>query len=319
MSQLFKLREWLTLDEAAAHISNVLGEPATIADLYRFALDGHLTLSVDFVNYAEARKGKLVKTEEVAFDFIECSIVTKEKLFKPFWMPRNYEIRVSDDDWIALEKPVITIKGVWDLPMIGAEKLDIEHDYQQLTSGLEVTLVAIDGTFVQKGDVVCQLQTDFDDNECLQGSKAQQKVMESHITIHEVNKDEANKLREKFKADRKKYLKERKIKPKEDNYFPSGGLAEHDNSLVIRTKEITRFIQSLEDTPASEKPLTSKERNSLLVLIGALCKEVDIDPNKRGVTASLVAMTEVLGAPLSDDTVRKVLSQIENAIDSRSK
>ena len=71
MGKLFKLREWLTLDEAAAHISNVLGESATVADLYRFALDGYLTLSVDFVNHASARKGKWLKTEQVEFKPIE--------------------------------------------------------------------------------------------------------------------------------------------------------------------------------------------------------------------------------------------------------
>ena len=35
MSKLLKLKEWLTLDEAANHISNVLGEPVTLADIYR--------------------------------------------------------------------------------------------------------------------------------------------------------------------------------------------------------------------------------------------------------------------------------------------
>ena len=33
MSKLFKLKEWLTLEEAANHISNVLGEPVTLADI----------------------------------------------------------------------------------------------------------------------------------------------------------------------------------------------------------------------------------------------------------------------------------------------
>ena len=89
--------------------------------------------------------------------------------------------------------------------------------------------------------------------------------------------------------------------------------------LVVRTNELNRFIKSLEDTPSNEKALASKERNSLLVLIGALCKQVDIDPKQRGVAASLVAMTELVGAPLTDDTIRKILSQIEPAIDSRSK
>lgn len=318
MNRLFKLKEWLTIEESAAHISSLLGEPATIADLYRFALDGHLKLSVDFVNHAQARKGKRLKTEQVEFEVMEYDIFGK-KYDIPHLVPKKYEIRVSDDDWIGLDRAVVSIDGVWDLPMVGAERLDIEHHFQQLTSGLEVTLSTLDGVFVQKGNIVCQLQTDFDDNEYQLGSKAQQKDMELHIAVNDLEEDAAKELREKYKVNREEYLEKRKDKPREDNFFPSGGLGEHDYVLVIRTQEITRFIQSMEDTPAPEKPLTSKERNSLLVLIGALCKEVDIDPGNRGVAASLVAMTEVLGSPLSDDTIRKILSQIEDAVAARSK
>jgi|ETNmetMinimDraft_35_1059890.scaffolds.fasta_scaffold38263_2 hypothetical protein len=319
MGKLFKLREWLTLDEAAAHISNVLGESATVADLYRFALDGYLTLSVDFVNHASARKGKWLKTEQVEFKPIENDLFSGEKLDIPFSMPANCEVRVSEDDWIFLEKPVVSINGVWDLPMVGAEQLDIEHNYQQLTSGLEVTLTTLDGVFVQQGDVVCQLQANFDNNEYQKGSKAQQKVMERFFSTNDVAEDEANELRAKYKEDREDYLKSRKNKPIEDNYYPAGGLGEQDFVLVIRTEEVTRFIQSLEDTSVLDKTLNSKERNSLLVLIGALCKEVNIDPNKRGVAPALVEMTEILGAPLTDDTIRKILKQIEEAVALRNK
>jgi hypothetical protein len=87
MSKLFKLKEWLILDEVAAHISNVLGEPATVADLLRFALDGHLKLSIDFVNHTQAKKGKWVKTEDVEFVLEEHNIITGEKLDIPFRFP----------------------------------------------------------------------------------------------------------------------------------------------------------------------------------------------------------------------------------------
>jgi hypothetical protein len=319
MSKLFKLKEWLPLDEAASHISNVLGEPANVADIYRFALDGHLTLSINFVNHAYARKGKWVKTEDVQTYLMEHMPLSDEKLDVPIEMPINHEIRVSEDGWIALEKPVVSIAGVWDLPMVGEERLDIEHFYQQSTSGLEVTLSMLDGVFVQQGEVICQLQTDFDDNEFQKGSKAAKKDLERHITSNNISDEESKKMRAEFKVEREKYLEERKDRSREENHFPSGGLAEHDYVLVIRTSEIAKFIQSLEDASISEKPLTSKERNSLLVLIGALCKEVNIDPNKRGVAASLVAMTEILGAPLTDDTVRKILGQIEGAVSVRNK
>ena len=109
MSKLFKLKEWLTLDEAATHLSNVLGESVTVADLYRFALDGHLTFSVDFVNHAQARKGKWVKTEDVEFHLMENDMFSGEKLDIPYSLPVNCEIRISEDDWIALEKSVVSI------------------------------------------------------------------------------------------------------------------------------------------------------------------------------------------------------------------
>lgn len=319
MNKLFKLREWLTLDETAAHISNVLGEPVTVSDLYRLALDGHLTLSVDFVNHAFARKGKWVKTEDIEFVLKENDFFTGEKLAIPYRYPLNHEIKAYDDDWIALEDSVVTIDGIWDLTMVGAEKMDIENDYQQLISGVEVTLIYLEGMFLQQGDVVCQLQESFDKNEYQEGSKAQQKEMERSITAHSMGEDEAKRLRDKFKVNRAKFLKKRESQPVCMQYYPSPGLAQHDCVQVIRTKEITRFIQSLEDLPAPEKPLTSKERNSLLVLIGALCKEVGIDPNKRGVASSLVAMTEILGAPLTDDTIRKILSQIDDSVSARNK
>lgn len=233
-------------------------------------------------------------------------------------MPANYEIRVSDDEWISLEKSVVSIEGIWDLTMVGAEKLDIEHYYQQLTSGLEVTLVTIDGVFVQQGDVVCQLQQDFDNNEYQQGSTAQEKDMECYIATNKLS-DEVKNLKDKFKKDRDEYLISRKNKPHEDNYYPSGGLDEQDFVLVIRTKELTRFIQSLEDTPNAEKPLTSKERNSLLVIIASLCKEANIDYNQRGVASAIQRLTEELGSPITDDTIRSVLKQINEAVESRSK
>ena len=203
--------------------------------------------------------------------------------------------------------------------MVGAEILDIEHLYQQSTSGLEVTLVAIDGTFVKQGDVICQLQTDYDDNEYQTGSRAQRKDIDRYIIDEKLSDEEAKKIVDKYKEDRKKYLEDRKDTPRENLFYPSGGLGEHDYVLVVRTEEITRFIQSLEGLSETEKPLSSKERNSLLVLIGALCKEVDIDPGQRGVAASLVAMTENLGAPLTDDTIRKILKQIPDAIELRNK
>lgn len=137
--------------------------------------------------------------------------------------------------------------------------------------------------------------------------------------MNEVGEDAAKEIRVNYEKERQEFLQNRKKRPEEEKYYPSGGLSEHEYVFVIRTQEITRFIRSLEDSPTIEKPLSSNERNSLLVLIGAMCKNVGIDPEQRGVAPSLVKMTEIVGAPLTDDTIRKILKQIEDAISVRSK
>ena len=322
MSKLFKLKEWLTLEDAANHISTVLGEPVTLADIYRLSLDGHLKLSANFVNGSNAQLGKRVKINDVKFQLITKGFITDEELDISIRMPTKGELRIDDcpdSDFLSFGDKVSSISGVWDLTMLGSEAIDIEFYYQQVTSGLELTLVGLEGVFLEKDGVVASLQVDFDDNEYQQGSKAAKQKLEQYITSNKLTDDEIKKLRDEYQVERKEFLGGKREFERVPTYYPSGGLDEHDYVLVVKTNEVTRFIQSLEETPPEAKPLTSKERNSLLVLLGAVCKQSDIDPSQRGIATSLVTMTELIGAPLTDDTIRKILSQIEPAIESRSK
>jgi hypothetical protein len=59
LKKLLKLKEWLTVPDAARHLSILFGEDLSEADVLRLGLDGHLTLSVDFVNHAQAQCGKM--------------------------------------------------------------------------------------------------------------------------------------------------------------------------------------------------------------------------------------------------------------------
>ena len=63
MSKLFKLKEWLTLDEAANYIAASIGEDVYEKDILRLVLDKHLTLSVDLVNHSQGIKCDLVGPE----------------------------------------------------------------------------------------------------------------------------------------------------------------------------------------------------------------------------------------------------------------
>ncbi|PUA20340.1 hypothetical protein C7W93_11410 [Glaciimonas sp. PCH181] len=57
LGKLFNLKKWLTVQEAARRLSNVCGSEITEADVLCLALDGHLKLSVNFVNHTLAECG----------------------------------------------------------------------------------------------------------------------------------------------------------------------------------------------------------------------------------------------------------------------
>lgn len=304
LSKLFKLKEWLTLNEAANHLSSVFGEQVTIADIYRLALDNHIMLSVNFINLAEAKKVELIKVTDLEYKIVVPKGIKDFPEGKSFRVPINAKYPISKEYWLKSIKPeLLMIKGLWDLPMIGNEKLTVEHLYQQETSGLSIKEEPLKGVFIQRESTYFQLYSSFGNN-----PEAEAELYNTIYTASECDSSIHSNLNEP---------NNRRLKT--DHSYPMSMLSKQDAVLVVKMKEVTRFIQSFEETPAKVKPLTSKERNSLLVLLGAVLKDNDIDPNQRGITTSLVAMTELIAAPLSDDTIRKILSQIEPAIDSRNK
>jgi hypothetical protein len=68
-----------------------------------------------------------------------------------------------------------------------------------------------------------------------------------------------------------------------------------------------------------DKPLKTTERNTLLTIIAALCDYSAIDLKERGVAVQIAKMTEEIGATVTDDTVRKMLEKIPDALEARMK
>jgi hypothetical protein len=227
MSKLFKLKKHLTLDDTAKHLSVMFGESVTRADVLKLGLDGHLTISVDFVNHGDVVSGRIIPT---------CDIV-------PVTMPGILDEKPVDiivekiiDEHRAIKldsERVLSIEGVWDLLMVGGERLDIEYEYQQLTGGPEVTLMTLDGAFICAPDdpnVVAQLQERFPENE---------------VRKKELLKDYRNP----------------------SNYYPPGGLPE-DSVLVVRVESIKALEKSLSET--GDKLPATKTTNTYLKVISAL-------------------------------------------------
>lgn len=189
MSKLFSLKEWLTIADAARYLSVLFGEEVTEADVLRLGLDGRFRLSVYFVNRSRARCGKVITWDETNWlllpkdDFIGDQqkqqiipgITNKcrpkppklEELYAELcesdqekYYPLMREMIIDDERFLALSDDVTILEGVWDLPMIGNERPDIESRYQFLTCGPSVAsggLLA--GVFVEGIDgQICHLQ-----------------------------------------------------------------------------------------------------------------------------------------------------------------
>ena len=348
MGKLFILKKFLTIPDAAKHLTIAFGEDVAEADLLRLALDGHFKLSVNLVNKARAKVGRIVGWDETKWNvrLIESSLLKHLKTLDTLDKIEDFESipidavqkiqEIPKKDWkhyfitlrslcldttnkkfINLSDKVTSIDGIWDLPMLGSEALDIEHNYQMLTGGPAVTLINLEGTFLQKDNLtICQLQESFDDNEFREGSKAQLEKIKIEIELNKISDSEAQNLFNKNVQNRKEYLE--KKENTNNYYYPAGSLPD-DAVLIVSTDELRRFEQSLSEEEQKEKPLKTTERNTLLTIIAAMCKYEGISPLDRTTTSKIVEMTEDLGAPVSDDTVRSILKKIPDAVDYRDK
>lgn len=330
MSRLFHLKEWVSIADAAQYLSISLGESVTAADILRLALDGHLRLSVYLPNGATVLRGKIVTHSladvvtaiaenrvpedldwiSVPKSFAQKGLAASEDLSGEE-VPLIVSLRVDDSRWITLDrKKIATVWELWDLPMFGGERLDVEHEYQRITGGPSITAETLDGAFIWRGpEAICQIQEDFDDNEYVSGSKANGMALEKRIAQDKIGKEEAKELRANFEARRKKYKEERKQKEYCDNFYPKGGLPD-DSVMVVRTAALREFEQSFVATQDDDKPLSSRERDTLLTLIAAMAKEgYKHDPTNKAKSAvsEILADVQKLGLSISDQTIRDKL------------
>ncbi|QDF75996.1 MULTISPECIES: hypothetical protein [Shewanella] len=299
MSKLFKLKNYFTVEEAAKHLSNLIEETVLLADLYRLVLDKHLIMSVRFNNQVYAQAGHYVCNQD------------------------------DHSNALVFDKLVHVLDGVWDLAMIGTESQEIETLYQEEVGGPGPMYPEVNGFCLKRAEVIYKLQKSLH----LEGNRYNFNALESRrdnllkskgLNIDDLGESCNGLVFDCFSSielDEFMSINEALMQGEDGNYIKNDdylALEDVGYQFVIRTSEITRFAQSLEDA-AHEKALTTNEKYSLLVLVAALCKEANVDYSQRGIATSLVAMTELIGAPITDDTVRKILKQIPQAIESRSK
>ena len=336
---LFKLKEWLTVPDVAKHLSTILDTDITEADVLRLALDKHLKLSINFVNKAAVKHTKDISwkdTEWILFprpntedplppetnmEDEGCPLMLqalwsmipegKRKYYFPVLLSKN----IDGKRFLANEPNITEVSGVWDLPLIGSERLDIEHQFQQLTGGPVVTLSSSDGAYVEgENGVMCLLQKldDYEDYIDYENHQAELKTklrdLEEHIVNKKISRLEAQELLDKHNLEGKNDPGDRILpKSKWENYYSADSLPD-DGVLVVRTSALQKFEQSLADaTTDVNKPLNASERDSLLkLLIGMAVQGYRYNPEakKSGVVTEIKTDLERLGITLNEDTIR---------------
>lgn len=325
MSKLLKLKEWLTVEDAARHLSIFFGEDVSPADVYRLALDGKMRLSVVFVNSARGRRGRVVPLNDAA--------VSGSNLTYLDWT------RAADDRGVKFAIPVLLgtfsnkacgvaeffgdverLNGIYDLSMFGSEYFDVEHKFQQLTGGPAVTLNNMNGVIVTDalGEHI-QLHVPVEgDAPLLWAGRDPQDVR--------VETSGLNISAEEARAVVDAYLKERETLEQnqraEEFYCPARALP--DNCvLVVRPAalfELQSYLASLDEAPLVKlKPaeLVTRERDTVLKLLLTMAIEgFGHDPRaKRGEAVSKIAdASQRHGMEVSDDTVRSYLKEAARTV-----
>ena len=318
-SRLLKLKDWLTVPEAARSLSLAIGEDVTEADIFRLALDGHLTLSVNFVNKTYGRVGRAepaANFEPFSTDATDDSQVVPRRVALWPRAERTYEQRpgqfgvvINEREVVPLNDETSTIEGFWDLPMIGCERLDVEHEYHRLTGGPEVRdRSELDLTLVRRSDgswgqLLMSNESLPSSNQPDPVSLGLKRPFPDSATTNDF--EEAEILGEI---------------PRGVNCLAPG--LPKDSVFVVRTAALMACGAKLSTSEPNEmeKPLDSRERTTLLVIMAALARGAGIDlaqPSKAAM--QIEALTTELEARVAGRTIEEHLKRIPDALERRGK
>jgi hypothetical protein len=284
-------RKWLTIPEAAQHLALTFGA-ATEADVLRFCLDGQLKLSVRFVNLAQAKRyvDPAPAFSEAYEEFCAVEAARAVGLPDPV-IERRAPTPLEEE----CSRVVTLREDVYDLPLVGGERLDVEREYQKQTGGPEVTLTAFEGTFVDS-EVGIRFQLQKETQASNTSSDGLPYYLEPNVAPHRPT----------------------------SHYDPASGLPV-GSVLVVRTAALQDFeTRSLGSTEPSsdpiERPLGQRERANLLAIIAALAEHAGIDvskPSKAGLT--IENLTIAKGARVAGRTVEDYLKRIPDALERKGK
>ncbi|NQZ49712.1 MAG: hypothetical protein HRT95_05835 [Moritella sp.] len=224
MSKLLKLKKWLTLDDAALHITGEIKDTVTVTDLYLAALEGKLKLSVYFVNNAHGITGELCNVGDI-------------------------ENQLAQQTFDIKDRTVHSMEGIWDLTMQGQEALEVKGYFEQSNSGISVTALSKNGILLQQDDITCQLYKYFDRDKIFNPKYNESEERRRAIAEEPMRVLENDPSIVTPSIRRSKYGLE---------FVPCHKFSEVGGVLIIIKSEVAHFIELLGGTPQEAKPPAQK-------------------------------------------------------------
>jgi hypothetical protein len=282
-SKLYSLKEWLTLDDAASHLAAVLSEKVTAADILQLAIQKRIKLSVNLLSGAYANKGSIRNIHE-AWVMLSPSgyslswlrgdepATSLEKKLRSLGLVQigdipklDEEIRsavteqrvqaihigesISETEIVEFDKGVQMLSGIYDLPMLSAEKMLVEEIYYSRVGGPDIDPWGLEGVWLERDGQIYRLckrmatQADYD--AC---------GTESSITEWEKRYNDPAR------------------------WFPTDRLPD-ETAIILRRKNLDAFIASLEDSDPDQGRKSDREEQRAFETFGLL---VELYASQRG-------------------------------------
>lgn len=282
-SKLYSLKEWLTLDDAASHLATVLSEKVTTADILQLAIQKRIKLSVNLLSGAYANKGTIRNIYEAQFmltpsgtslswlkdDEPATSLEKKLRslgLVKIGDIPRlDEEIRsavhdhrvqaihigesISDSEIVEFDKGVQVLNGIYDLPMLSAEKMLIEEIYYSKVGGPAIDPWSLEGVWLERDGHIYRLCERM-------ANQADHDASGTENSITEWKKRYNDPAR----------------------WFPTDRLPD-ETAIILRRKNLDAFLASLEDSEPEQGRKSNMEEQRAFEVFGLL---VELYASQRG-------------------------------------
>ena len=297
MNKLLKLKQCLSINDSADYLSATLEETVSVADIYELSLEGHLAISVRLTNQAYAKKVDLTP---------ELELTSSEERF---------EVAQA----IEVDEQVHIFNGLYDLAMIGEERFELRKLYQREVEGDSPVLSELSGFYVKYEGCIYKLLESLPVTKSEESQISKEARLESLLNSKGLTSqsqfDDPLTVFENLSINEIEQVAEL-ISPFNDGENNSSiPLDRHSYQLVLKTTELQRLISQINNSSISDiseqTPIHPPEKRSYLKLISMFLKQHRFDLAKKGNTTALSTMLEQAGLSLCDNTVRKILREVE--------